>query len=434
MILFLEIIYYLTVITIWISTLIAMITQYGAYRYDFKNINNFILDDINNPMKDKITIIIPAHNEAKVILTTCRKIIKLNYPKNLLQIIIVNDASTDNSGELLEEFKNNNLDYDITILSTTPKTGGKGKSYALNLALKHVKYNFICIYDADAAPEKNSLRLLVNKINEDKNNYACCGRNKCRNRDRNLLTRFINLELTVSQKVVNKGNYELFGIGKIPGTNYLIKKEVLDKFGGFNTNALTEDTDLSFKMHINNMKIAYEPRSEAYQQEPEELKVFIKQRTRWAQGNLNITNTYFRSMFKKSSKQFKIAYLLQISIHYWFIMAILFSNIFFVVQLSIAILNLVAGQNIDNIFIIHNYTINTLIFSWAILYLYFILNINYALSTEKGQYNSDNFILSIVYYFTYAQLFLIISVKAIFKVVYNKIKKRENEWYKTQRY
>ncbi len=434
MMLLLEISYLATVLSLWIAIVITILNQFGSYRHDYKYIDKSVKDIINQEFSDKITIIVPAHNEDKVIITTCRKIVNLNYPKELLQLIVVNDASDDSSAELLAEFKDNYPNFDIMIINTTKENGGRGKGHALNLALEHAKHENICIFDADAAPEKNSVKLLMHKLNEDEDNYACVGRNKCRNRDFNLLTKFINLELIVSQKVVNKGNYELFELGKIPGTNYIIKKSVLDEFDGFESAALTEDTDLSFRMHLNKLKIAYEPRAEAYQQEPQVLKVFVRQRARWAQGNLQVVHRYFKNIFTRSSKQFRAAYLLQISTHYWFIIAVFLSDIFFITQIVIWIHNLLFENQWSYFTSLNDNQINTLIFSWALLFLYYVLNINYALSTEKGQYNTNNFLLSIASYFTYAQLFLIVSLRAFYQIILNKFKKKDNKWYKTERY
>lgn len=62
------------------------------------------------------------------------------------------------------------------------------------------------------------------------------------------------------------------------------------------------------------------------------------------------------------------------------------------------------------------------------------LQINLALGADIGQSNTRNFIYSCVSYFTYAQLFILISIRAFYNLLMDKIRKRESKWYKTERF
>lgn len=431
-----KILYIIVVISLWIAMIMTVIQITGAFIGGFKGLKKRVDEKTLLENITPVSIIVPAHNEEKVIITTCIKIASLNYPKDMFELIVVNDASTDNSAQLLEKFKNDFSDMDITIINTTKETGGgQGKTGALKHGINTSKYDTICVFDADASPEKNSVALLVNKMLEDESYCAAVGRNKCRNRDHNLLTKFINLELCVSQKVVHVGNWQLFKIGKIPGTNFIIKKSALEDVDGFTDGSLTEDTDLTFKLHYTNHIIAYEPRSEAYQQEPEKLSVFIHQRKRWAHGNLVAAVKFFPKFFSpKATKMFRLSLLNQLSVHIWFIFAITISNIFFIWQIYIILHNFFSTNDIANINTLDPNSINVLISSWAVLFLFYVLQINYALITEKGQQTSENFLLSIFSYITYAQLFFVISLLAFVTVIKNKIFGTKEKWYKTERF
>ena len=74
------------------------------------------------------------------------------------------------------------------------------------------------------------------------------------------------------------------------------------------------------------------------------------------------------------------------------------------------------------------------IYSWALMYFIFVLQINLALATDIGQSTTKNFVLSCVSYFTYAQLFIYVSVRATFEYTLDKILHRKQTWYKTKRF
>lgn len=149
------------------------------------------------------------------------------------------------------------------------RTGTGGKSGALNDALKQATGEWICVYDADAAPEKNALLFLTQKAMEQPERYgAVFGRNKARNRGQNFLSRCINLELVTIQRVHHTGLCQLFKLGTIPGTNFIVKTALIQDIGGWDEHAITEDTAISFEILTRGQLIALAPQAEAYQQEP----------------------------------------------------------------------------------------------------------------------------------------------------------------------
>ena len=134
----------------------------------------------------------------------------------------------------------------ITIIN---RKGTGGKAGVLNDALKMADGEYICIYDADAMPETNALYFLVKEVMKDpERRVASFGRNKTRNAKQNFLTRCINQEIVVTQRVHHVGMWHLFKIGRIPGTNFIIQTEFVKSIGGWRNGALTEDTDISFKI------------------------------------------------------------------------------------------------------------------------------------------------------------------------------------------
>jgi len=96
------------------------------------------------------TIIIPAHNEEKVIGQTLEAMLRLEYPRELLRILVINDGSSDRTRDIILEKAE--CDPRIVLYDVPEGKGGKGKSRALNLGIRQVDSEVVAIYDADNTP------------------------------------------------------------------------------------------------------------------------------------------------------------------------------------------------------------------------------------------------------------------------------------------
>jgi cellulose synthase/poly-beta-1,6-N-acetylglucosamine synthase-like glycosyltransferase len=428
-----QMVFIISIFSIWTSVLINIILVFGAIGYVAEERKNKVDLDKYNDRLPTVTIMIPAHNEEKVIASTLERILALNYPKPLVQIIVVNDNSSDNTGVQIKRVQDYNPARRINVITTNKETGGKGKAHALNLALKQARGEWICIFDADAAPERNTLKFLVVKSFENKSYAAIFGRNKARNRNRNFLTKCINLELVASQRIVNPGKWHLFRLGQIPGTNFIINRTILQRVGGWDTKAITEDTDLGFSIMKRNYLIAYESRAEAYQQEPEKLSVYIKQRTRWAKGNLYVVFKNLPALFSRMDWRVKFDIIFYWLTYLWFFLFILISDLIFLLNIVSMIVNFInpASDFLGKISLNVNFNFHL---SFLLMYIIFVLQLNVGLASDKGQSTLENFLISCVSYFTYSQLFIFISIKATYSYFSDVIFKREAKWYKTERF
>ena len=163
--------------------------------------------------------------------------------------------------------------------------GGRGKSAALELAVAASKNELIAIYDADNCPEPGSLRALVAILVSNPSLAATVGKFRCINRRRNLLTRFINIEGLAFQWIMQAGRWSLLGLTTLPGTNFAIWRNVLQEVGGWDKDALTEDAELTIRIYETGRRIRFVPRAVTWEQEPEKLRTWFRQRTRWARGH-----------------------------------------------------------------------------------------------------------------------------------------------------
>lgn len=424
-----------SIISIWAAVFQSIVIMWGAVRFIFKQSRK----DWTVPGPEQmehfptITVMVPAHNEELVIAATAENILRLNYPKEKVQLIVIADNCSDDTAGKLKALKSKEAfrDRDFMIFE---RTGTGGKSGALNDALQYAKHEWICIFDADAAPERNALFFLVEKAMEDPENYgAVFGRNKARNRGQNLLSKCINLELVTAQRIYHTGLWELFKLGTIPGTNFIVKTDLIRDIGGWDTEAITEDTAISFEILTRGQLIALAPQAEAYQQEPEQLGVYLKQRERWAKGNFSVVIDNLHHLFNRSSWRIKLHVLYYTASYFWFLLAIIISDIIIVVNLIygfIGLFNPEVGMPFrfaDDLYVY-------LMIAWGLMYYLFVLQINLALATDIGQSTTQNFILSCLSYFTYAQLFLLISLRAFYSMVVDKATGRKTKWYKTQRF
>lgn len=411
-----ECLFVFSLCSIWSLLLINIILAMGGYIFYFKNFDKEIKEIDEYPM---VSILVPAHNEAKVIGRTVESLLLLNYPKSKMELIVINDNSSDNSKEILEDIKNKYNNYNFTIINTDSLTGGKGKSNALNIGYTISKGDFIAVYDADNTPDRNALRYLVQTIVMNDELGAVIGKFRTRNKNKNLLTKFINIETLSFQWMSQAGRWQLFNLCTIPGTNFILRRSIIEEIGGWDSKAIAEDTEISFRIYKLGYKIKLVPQSITWEQEPETVKVWIKQRTRWAKGNIYVLMKYIKNIFKQGRNKivFDIAYFF--SVYFLFLTSVIISDILFVLSIS----KLVEISIPINFFLI-----------WILSYLLFIIEVSVSLTIEKGEATIKNIFIVAIMYFTYSQLWLFVAIKGMIEYLKDIIFKREVKWYKTERF
>lgn len=350
---------------------------------------------------------------------TVKSILLLNYPRNKMELIVINDNSSDNTKKILEQIQKEYEYYNFKIISTDNVTGGKGKSNALNIGYKHSSGDFIAVYDADNTPDKNALKYLIENIIEDRSLGAVIGKFRTRNKERNMLTRFINIETLSFQWMCQAGRWNLLNLCTIPGTNFVVRKDVIKKLNGWDPKAIAEDTEISFRIYELGYKIKFVPNSVTWEQEPENLKVWFKQRTRWVKGNIYVLLKYFKNMFKKSRRNIIFDIFYFFSVYFLFLSSVLISDILFIMSVFFNInLNVTGNFNV----------------LWILAYVLFVLEISLTLTLEKGESNRKNLIFVSIMYFTYCQMWMVVAVKGIIQYIRDKLLKKEVKWYKTERF
>ncbi|MCC6157147.1 MAG: glycosyltransferase family 2 protein [Deltaproteobacteria bacterium] len=361
-----------------------------------------------------VSILIPAHNEELVIERTVQAMLALNYPKERLEIIVVNDGSKDRTGDVVAEIAARHRE--VKLVTVPEGEGGKGKSRTLNVGLEHAMGDVIAVYDADNRPEPDALRYLVANLVEDPKLGAVLGKVRTINRDRNSLTRFINLEFISFQWLMQGGRYKLFNLATLPGTNYVIWRKVLDKAGRFDEEAIAEDAELSIRLYEMGYRIKFIPYSVTWEQEPEDVKTFVRQRTRWVQGMTYIVRKFLKVAFQMKNRRIMFDLFYMFSLYYVFFFALILSDV-------IAVLGLLGFIKLG--------LVGPFTFIWFLAMMLFFMQSLIAMSLEEEE-SFLNILLSLIMYVTYCQVWIVIVFRAFWIDV---IRRRKGTvWEKTIRY
>lgn len=308
--------------------LMAIIATYIIRHYIFtltaiKNAKNPNLRRNDGSSHIKVSILIPARNEEKVIERILQRMTQLTYPKNEMQVIVINDASTDRTGEIADKFAKN-YDYIRVLHRNVEDGGGKGKTSALNTGLKLVDGEIVFCFDADYYPQRDIIENLSKEFNDPKVG-AVQGRVIVLNEPYSIVTRLIALERTGGYRVDQEARDILGLVTQYGGTAGGIRRSLLEQLGGWDENVLAEDTELTMRVYLAGYKIRYVNEAECYEEAVENWKAYRKQRYRWAKGHMQCAFKHWLNVIKsdKLSVKQKIDTLLLLNVYFMPVLVLL---------------------------------------------------------------------------------------------------------------
>lgn len=236
--------------------------------------------DIETADWPAVTVLVAAHNEEAVVADILEALMEVDYPADRLTVIPVNDRSTDRTREIIDAIAAGN-----PRIEPFHRVGGKpGKAAALKDAMARVNTEVVLVFDADYVPGKALIRQLVAPF-FDPEIGAVMGRVVPLNVSKKLLTRLLDLERSGGYQVDQQARMNLHMVPQYGGTVAGIRKTALDEIGGWNENALAEDTDLTYRLLLAGWKTVYANRAECYEEVPERWPVRVRQIMRWAKGH-----------------------------------------------------------------------------------------------------------------------------------------------------
>ncbi|MBI2043362.1 glycosyltransferase [Candidatus Pacearchaeota archaeon] len=236
-----------------------------------------------------VSILIPAYNEEDSIRETVETVLKSDY-KNLLEVIVINDGSTDKTLkialELREKYPN------VKVLNKK----NSGKADSLNHGIKFAKGEIIGVVDADSYPDGQAISSMIGFFDDEKVG-AVTTRILVKHRN-NFLRKMQAIEYKViafTRKLLDF----LDSIYVTPGPMALYRKSALAEIGGFDKTNMTEDIEVTWHLVHDGYKIRMSFIAKSTTVAPENLRKWFKQRIRWNIGGYQTILKYKNCFFRK---------------------------------------------------------------------------------------------------------------------------------------
>ena len=244
-----------------------------------------------------VSIIVPGYNEEVNIVRTITTLKQQDYPN--LHIYFVDDGSKDHTLERVHEA----FDNDDTVTVLAKKNGGKAS--ALNYGIAACRSEYVVCIDADTQLKNDAVsRLMKHFIADTEKRVGAVAGNVKVGNQRNMLTYWQAIEYTSSQNFDRMAYSNINAVTVVPGAIGAFRKEVIEAVGGFTTDTLAEDCDLTMSINEHGYIIENENYAVALTEAPETLRQFVKQRIRWCFGVMQAFWKHRSSLFAPSKKGF----------------------------------------------------------------------------------------------------------------------------------
>jgi len=238
-----------------------------------------------------VSVIVPAHNEEEVIERTITSLIRQDYPNK--EIIVVDDGSTDRTYEIAKKFALRGL---IKLVQRKKASGKKAR--AVNFGVAYSRGEIIVVVDADTVLEPTTLSRLIKPFS-DPEVGAVSGNVRVLNRKKNLLTRLQAYEYLMAMEMGRRFQAIAGLLMIIPGALGAIRRSLAVSIGLYDSDTLTEDFDITIKIHKSKMEVQFVPNALGWTVVPERWREWIKQRIRWTAGQLETLIKHRNLFFKR---------------------------------------------------------------------------------------------------------------------------------------
>jgi cellulose synthase/poly-beta-1,6-N-acetylglucosamine synthase-like glycosyltransferase len=269
-----------------LMVLVRQVVVTLLFHFDRRTTTNRLASDGDLP---RVTVIVPAHNEERVLRGCLECLAKVDYPADRYEVIVINDRSRDGTRAIADEFAA--MHASVRVIHR-PDDAPPGKPAALLDAINGSTSEILVFFDADYLPPPQIIRRLVAPFH-DPLVGATMGRVVPYNANANMLTKLLDLERRGGYVVDQEVRHRMQLLPQFGGTTGAVRRSALDAVGGWNTASLAEDTDLTYRLFIAGMKVAYVSSAECYEESPETWQVRYRQVKRWAIGHNDCLGRYF---------------------------------------------------------------------------------------------------------------------------------------------
>jgi 1,2-diacylglycerol 3-beta-glucosyltransferase len=295
--------------TIWLTVIVLHLVSWGIWlvwgftslagmqilRYLFAK-----LDYVPNPLTDErladaplVSLLVAAKNEEVVISSLVAMLCNLDYPADKYEIWAIDDRSTDNTPAILDRLA---TEYpQLKVVHRAANAGG-GKSGALNQVIPQTFGDIIGVFDADAKVSPDLLRRVVPLFDHTQMG-AVQVRKAIANSEENFWTKGQAAEMALDS-YVQQQRIAVGGIGELRGNGQFVSRKALHSCGGWNEETITDDLDLTVRLHLDNWKIGFLLTPPVLEEGVTKASSLWHQRNRWAEGGYQRYLDYWRYIFR----------------------------------------------------------------------------------------------------------------------------------------
>jgi biofilm PGA synthesis N-glycosyltransferase PgaC len=301
----------------------------SIYYFFYREASDHARPDEPPILKDTppVTFLIPCHNEAENIAETIQSLLDQDYPE--FEIIAINDASTDDTGELLNAMAAHNTRIRVVHLETN-----QGKAMGLRAGSLAARHEILICLDGDALLDRHAARWLARHFIDGSRVGAVTGNPRVRNR----ATLLGKIQVGEFSSIVGmmKRAQRIYGrIFTVSGVVAAFRKSAVHQVGYWGLDVLTEDIDISWRLQLKHWDIRYEPNALCWILMPERLKGLWMQRLRWSQGGLEVLVNHFRDLFEWRARRM------------WIVALELMVSTFWAYTMGLVMVLWILGQIID---------------------------------------------------------------------------------------
>ena len=365
-----------------------------------------------------VTVAVPCWNEERTLPATLESLLALDYPKDKLSILVVDDGSTDKTLSIAKVYEFNNPNQ---IKVFTKENGGKHT--AVNLALANSTGELFGCLDADSFVTPNTLKTIVSYFDASADVMAVTPCIHIKN-PKSFIQRMQAIEYLMGV-FLRKAYGQLDAIQVTPGPFSIFRSSVFAVIGDYHKAHNTEDFEITLRMHKAHFKIVNSHKALVYTVGPSTAKGFFYQRLRWARGFLENALDYRELFFKKEYGNFGMFTLpMAFAFVFYGLYAALFSYYSIISQIFTSVKKVLTVGFHPHMPTFDLFYFNTTVMSFIVMVMLtmflLVLYIGNTLSDDKQEFYR-NFPLFFILYPLFVPLFL-------GRAVIDTFFKRRNEW------
>ncbi len=274
----------------WIASVILLVNGLFYLTYLFRFIYfKWKRKTVISKEEPPVSILIPAKNEELVIGQTLSYLNALEYPKEKLRIIVIDDKSDDSTKEICLSMQEK-----MPCLEIVYNAESLGKSISLNKVISTMDDEYVVILDADHHVPSDWLKKVLSNFTHQKI-AGVQGKSTIRGYTSSLISRMCYLENLFRYEVQYSGRT----IATFLGSGAIFRTACLKEVGGFDPDMLTEDLEITYRLYEKGYELAYDNNVETFDLAPPDIKNYFSQRLRWFRGHWQCFEMNFKTLLKK---------------------------------------------------------------------------------------------------------------------------------------